>query len=197
MGLRRSFKPTNGVTNGDFKAGTTGWTRSGASLSVNNKVLSVIGDGSSQFVYISQNTSLNIVTNHKYYLVSKQKVINSECSQINLFFNDTNSSGQIDALTIYNPTINQDYLMSGVAQTTNNTGYVVVKLHHFYSSATAANGKVMEVQEVMAIDLTACLPADILALSKNNLKAWCDLNIPYWFDGTLGGGVIGSIGGLK
>jgi hypothetical protein len=93
------------------------------------------------------------------------------------------------------PVQNQWYFVSAVG--VSNFGIIpALFISQEYEDASTSVGKVLEIRECCAIDLSVVLPADILTLSNNDLKTWCDVNIPNWFDGTLSGGKFGGIGGL-
>ena len=193
MGLRRSFKPTNLVQNGDFSKGTAGWSNGGTgTISASNNICTHIGNGAiltNQLVTSISNIS---VSGEKIYCRAKMKVTNTDCTKINLTIRDS-SNPYTDVVYQNTPVQNQVYLLSGIKTIpAGASGNNSIAVNSNYSSAAIAKDKVMEIQEVTAINLTALFGA-----GNEPDKAWCDLNIPAWFDGTLGNGVIGSIGGLK
>lgn len=184
MGLRRSFKPTNLVTNGNFANGTTGWKA--------NKIgTPVISENICSFTatanagMLNQIISTSMVVGHKLYAFAK---FAANSNLVRLYINDSGASSA-----------NTPHAGDGVMRK-----YSVL---HTITQGTSVRVRILDdrasgwdevqVMEFLAINLTACLPANILALSDANLKAWCDLNIPNWFDGTLSTGVIGGTGGLK
>ncbi len=158
------------VENGNFANGTTGWTASGSTLSVSNNTLVVAGDGASNSARAVQN--FNFVEEHVYYGVSTVKVTNSVCTQIKIRF--ANGLGDIN---VNNPVQNTLYTVSRVftATSAENVNYVA----HFYADAATANGKILEVQNVMCIDLTEIDQATKAALE-------CDTMFPKYFDGLQG-----------
>lgn len=136
---------TNLITNGDFSQGTTGWIPGSANLSVIGNTLSVAGNGGSATASASQIPSL--LTGSKYYVKAKVRVTNSTCIAI---FVGTDING--NSLLIANPVINQWYVVSHIFARTTDTN---IRPRHVYADTSTANGKVMEVQYVEAIDLTA------------------------------------------
>lgn len=180
MGIRRSFRPTNLVTNGNFINGDN-WTPSGGTESVANNIYTFTGNGGNTYPYSAQ-TVASIVVGRKYYLSCKARVTNAVATTIALQYYST------PRIAVNYPVINQWYKITGVITATETGNRVLFQ--HTYADAATANGKVMEVQQVLAIDLTALFGA-----GNEPTQAWCDLNIPNWFDGTLSGGK--RIGGIR
>lgn len=177
MGLRRSFKPTNLVANGDFSKGTTGWSAVGAeSVSVSDSVVTFTPNAIFGGLR-STSFSPVLVLNDKYYLTVD---VMTTDSTFYINFGGTNGtvkpagSGNWEKLT-------EIIIVSDIAKSYYDTN--TAKSSSFVSTS---------LRKIMAINLTALFGA-----GNEPDQAWCDLNIPAWFDGTLGGGVIGSIGGLK
>ena len=185
MGLRRSFKPTNLVQNGDFSKGTAGWLANYSTLTVANNIGTNIPNGTDYIGRMEQTVS-NQTINHKVYFTAKIRVTNSVLNNVQVYVYDTSPTFAYNA----KPSINVWTKTSGLA-TLNSTSFRLFSRQEYADAATAKD-KVMEVKEVLAIDLTALFGAG----NEPDL-AWCDLNIPVWFDGTLGNGVINGTGGLK
>lgn len=184
MGLRRSFKPTNLVANGNFANGITWWE----TYEIGTPVISEnICSFTATVIYgmLNQIISTPIVVGHKLYAFAK---FAANSNLMRLYINDSNVS------TAYTPHAGDGVMRKySVLHTITQGTNVRVRI----LDARASGWDEVQVMEFLTINLTACLPANILALSDANLKAWCDLNIPVWFDGTLGGGVINGTGGLK
>lgn len=135
---------SNIVKNGNFANGTTDWLAYNSTNTATNNTLSNTGNGTANNPYSYQ--SMNLILEHKYYVIAKVRVTNSSSSQIYMQLGGTTVSQ-------LSPTINQWYTLKGVI--TYTSGLNGIMLRHIYADVTTANGKVMEVQEVMAIDLTA------------------------------------------
>lgn len=174
--LKRVSRARNLVTNGNFANGTTGWSASGATNTVANNTLTNTASGVavSGFLY---GTAFAPAIGDKLYLRSKQKVTNTNSILMRLYVYDGTAS--IVAQDQVNPTINTQYLMSGVITTTRLSSHNLYMFHQYVDAATA-NGKVMEVQEVMLINL-----ATLFGAGNEPTAAWCDANFPLWFDGYL------------
>jgi hypothetical protein len=194
VGLRRSFKPTNIVTEGNFPS-ATGWSATNSTLSANNNTLSDTCNGTGTYGTCNQITTTAVASGKKVYIKALIKVTNVSCGNIRLQITGSTGGVTVTLKDISSPVNGTQYSLSGIV-TFNETysGNVRVTGTHVYADAATANGKVMEVQEVMGIDIST-LPAEIQAMSDANIKAFCD-TIP-WFDGTMSGGVMGGIGGLK
>ncbi len=181
MGLRRSFKATNVVRNGNFPS-TTGWGSAYSTSTVSDNILSNTGNGGNATAYVEDiNTGVRI-SGHKYYARASMMAVDPACNRLILLI-----AGGTTTINTDTPTSGVWYTVSGVGTAASSSNSIIA-CQHRYADAATANGKVMKAKEVIVIDLTNILPADILALSDANLKAWCDLNIPYWFDGTANSG---------
>ena len=170
----RGHSVLNLVTNGNFANGTTGWSAFGATNTVANNTLTNTASGVAEFGYL-YGTAFAPAIGDKLYLRSKQKVTNANSILMRLCVYD--GTAAIVAQDQVNPTINTQYLMSGVITTTRLSNHYIYMIHQYVNAATA-NGKVMEVQEVMLINLTTLFGA-----GNEPSAAWCDANFPTWFDG--------------
>ena len=170
------FNVTSLMTNGDFSIGTTGWASAGGVLSASSNTLTITGNGVTANPYASQ--ALAMVLNHKYYIRSKMKVTNASCNQIRTRF-----AGGSGELIVTSPIANQQYSMSMVLTSLDSVNYTNA-VQHTYADAATANGKVMEVQYVLCIDLTAAFGA-----GNEPTAAEMDAILAYyansWFNGTV------------
>lgn len=167
---------TNKIVNGDFSNGTTGWAGIGASISAANNTITNTGNGTSVNPRMEQKITLD--TSHKYYVAAKLRVTNNLCSLLGIFGWDT---GWFSVTQIANPVINNWYKFSGVL--TTRVALTSIVPCHYYADGSIATGKVMEVQYVEVLDLTATFGAGneptveqmdaIMAKFENS-----------WFDGT-------------
>jgi hypothetical protein len=163
---------TNLVQNGDFSNGTTGWTNNNSTLSVASNTLSIIGNGSSNLVRANQP---NIFANNQvYYVRMRARVTNALATE--MFIGHGNQFINI----ILTPIQNQWYEITGVISNPANTE---LRIYHNYDNTTNANGAVMEVQYVLAINLTQTFGA-----GNEPTKEQMDYllsNFPNsWFNGT-------------
>ncbi|MDK2932407.1 MAG: hypothetical protein PWP27_217, partial [Clostridiales bacterium] len=165
---------TNIVKNGNFADGTTGWQSGGAALTTSENTLSVTSDGTVTYPNVYQTTGLELQTDKKIFIKAKVK-IPSECTGIRFVFYGTT----VQSTTTANKTLapNVWTVIYHIFTVTNQEGKAVIRIDHLYPDLTTANGKTMEVQEVMALDLTA-LGLDTKTADEINEM------FPYWFDGT-------------
>ena len=169
---------TNLVTNGNF-VNTTGWTAQWSALSAASNTLSVTADGTQAAGIAYQNTSTASVIGKVIYMKCRVRVTNASCTHIDLIV-DGVTAGANQTLVFNNPVNGTWYDLSFVAtQPADVTGNIAVKLAHYYATSAIANGKVMEVQEIIAIDLTARYGAGF-----EPTAAYMDALVATWFDGT-------------
>lgn len=185
-----SLPMTNIVVNGDLSNGTTGWTASYSTNTTSGGVLANTGAGTASAGVAGNVTGTTISNGVKVYAKVKYRVTNASCTVLRFTWNGTSNnpdSWNQNIANVNTPTQNAWYYHSGVATlaTTNNTGFVRIVPMHFYADAVTANGKVMEVQYVLAIDLTAAFGAgnEPTAAEMDAILANYDATNS-WFDGT-------------
>jgi hypothetical protein len=193
--MQRSFKPTNSIFNSNAALGLDGWEASNGSISLVNNEISSKGTGTSRFPAAIGTGILPWIEGHKVYSRVTVEVKGDVCQGVIM-------SARGDTITVddishvYNPTQGL-YTLSGVKALVLDTGFIKPRIYHYYADAITANEQELIIKKAILIDLNLILPLSLLNLSIINLKAWCDLNIPVWFDGKMSGGKIGGIGGLK
>jgi len=138
-----SVSYTNLVTNGDFSGGTNDWSVDRATLSVLGNTLSVTGNGTGGNPHAKQDVVYT--TSNRYYTRVRMRVTNSSCDTIRFTFGTTQVS------YVASPTINQWYSIGYITTSATNT---LLGLYHYYPDSATANGKVMEVEKVMSVNLT-------------------------------------------
>lgn len=165
---------SNFVSNGNFSNGTTGWITSGASVSATSNTLSITGTGTDATPRASQNIGV-VVASKKIFVRALMRVTNANCTSININITPDGTGSDINASSQASPVQNQWYILQGViTEGSNWTGNVLLRLRHNYADAATANGKVMEVKEVMAIDLTTLFGA-----GNEPTAAQCDSLFPF------------------
>lgn len=185
----------NLVSNGNF-ADTTGWVGNSATVSAASNTLTVTGDGASATPSADQLGIVPWVENKKIYARCKFKVTNSNCTYVDVRAYVTGMATAVAVLQS-SPSINTQYEKSGILTLgSGGSGDVRFQAVHRYADAATANGKVMEVQEVFAADLTA-----IFGAGNEPTAEQCDRFFLGWFDGTrtldvpLYNGTLGSASG--
>lgn len=146
-------KISNIVSNGNFANGTTGWRGQLSTLSTTNNILSITGNGAGKIPIAINTTSVNASNGRKVFAKAKLKATNSLCSKIQIVADcPTGTSKALESIT--SPVQNMTYSLNGVFTTDDTySGSVRIWCWHEYADATTANGKVMEAQEVIAIDM--------------------------------------------
>ena len=151
----KGLTATNIINNGNFANGTSGWRGINATINVSNNIMQVAPDGSAHIGWLVQDTSYPIFPSRKYFIKAKLRVTNNDCVRIRVLIRSTEGSG--DSLyAIMAPVANQWYSLAIILDSqATHAGNFRLLFTHEYADAATANGKIMEVQEVMVIDLTA------------------------------------------
>lgn len=93
MRLRRSFKATNVVTNGDFSKGTTGWNATNSTITATDNILRVTGNGSDINPRCNQIIPpLVSQQNKKTYIRTYARVTSADCERIWMYWNVAGAS---------------------------------------------------------------------------------------------------------
>ena len=184
---------TNLVINGDFSNGTTSWTGVGGILSSNANIGIVTGNGTLALTYLNQIIG-TFIAGHKYYVRAKAKVTNSLASALYILIAPGTSGSQISVLANNGlaPIADFQYDISSIFTQTNQIGDFNLRVRADYADNATANGKVMEVQYVSAINLTALFGAGNEP-TKEQMDKLLSVYPNSWFNGTS---EIGSIGAL-
>lgn len=149
---KQNTEPFNNiVTNGNFSNGTVGWISENSNISSSNNTLTNINTAS-DYGIVRNNTS--IPTGRKVYARARVRVTNSSASNIILRITGTTEADS-NTTTLATPSINQWYTISGIRSVPSALGNIRVSIRQGYIDAATALGKVLEVQEVVSLDLTA------------------------------------------
>jgi hypothetical protein len=176
---------TNLISNGNFANGTTGWVNgNGISVSASNNTLTLTATGSTAYPYAKSNSAKIVPTNSKWYISTLARITNSNCNSLICYapYIGTQSPTIIGANIVNNPVQNQWYnfnLIEIFKDTDVGFAGVIVLMQHGYADTATANGKVMEVQNVLAIDLTATFGA-----GNEPTVDQCNALFQNWFDGS-------------
>jgi len=174
---------SNLITNGNFSQSTTGWdTYSGSSvLTASNNTLTVTGTGNNSYPIARYSNICSYVSGKKLYIKPKIKVTNSACSVLKIWVDSTSGMTTQEGILVTSPAVNTVYNKGAlVTLTSGGTGSISMRILSVYADNSTANGKITEIQEVMAIDLTALFGA-----GNEPTAAQCDVLFAGWFDGTV------------
>lgn len=139
-----SFSYSNILLNGNFNS-TTNWNATNSSNTASNNILSNTGSGAGSSPFAFQN--LTITNGRKYFMTATARVTNANSSAISI-----GTSVNATMNSISSPTQNTWYTLSAVFTGTTDT---YIRIRHTYSSPANSNGMVLQVQNFLAIDLTA------------------------------------------
>ena len=151
-------KLPNLVSNGNFKD-TSGWAGFNATVSVvNNNILNTTGDGTYKSVYTfnANNNSIYPYTGgvgKKIWITARVRVTNAVCNSFVVYVSNKAANASPNLPYIFSPTQNVWCLIRGVLTLTFDDTYKVY-IRSDYADAATANGKVMQVKDVMMFDLT-------------------------------------------
>lgn len=137
---------TNIITNGNIESMSTWVALNGSGNAINN-VLQVIGDGSAFNVRALNTTTFDFSNNGKVFISAKIRVTDDKCSRIVI-----KSIGGIVADHITRPVANKWYSFGMVAHDRNYAIQRVVDISAEYLNETEANGKVLEIKDVIAFE---------------------------------------------
>ncbi|HHB1907137.1 TPA: hypothetical protein ACOQ31_004811 [Bacillus cereus] len=183
--VKSGLSLTNSITNGSFTNGTTYWNGSGATLNAINNTLMVIGSGTTLYTRASQITNISCTTGKKIYVKCRVRVTNNMCNSIQFIITGT-IMGSIVAIVQSSPLANQWYDVSTVLTIPSTvTGSANILIGAYYPDNTTANGKALEIQNIIAIDLTAIYGTGNEPLT-NRMTSIVNDYFNGWFDNTTG-----------
>jgi len=163
------IKYINQITNGNM-VNTTGWTPEVSTLSATNNVLSVIGNGSAAFPNVRKTTNIPITSSQKIFLQATIRAKNSLCTNLLIQAGGTVGGSSTNVSNVSNPIENEWYTLNDIFTPATQTGSIVVRITNIYGSNAITNGKVMEIREVIAYDVTD-FPVE------HQTTEWCSANI--------------------
>lgn len=179
----------NEVVNGNFANGTTGWNSTNSTSTSYMNTLTNTGNGSSANSYIATDLPNYNIGNRRKYIKAKVKVTNSICNNLMMYVYV--GIGIDRSTSIPTPTNNVWYSLSFIAESTYGSD-PNLSIWHQYADASTANGKVMEVKDVICIDMGS----DSSNPLYNKTAAEMDAIAPYYFDGfsNVKTGVVRTVG---
>lgn len=174
------FTAQNIINNGNFKDATN-WSSYASTTSFSNNIAINTANGGSDVSQLYTKDTL-VIKNHVYYVNVRARVTNSDCTNMQVIFLPKN----IPIKTLNSPAKDVWYILSGLGTATESSsgtsnGHFYVM--HNYVDAATANGKVMEISNYFAIDLTATFGA-----GNEPTKEQCDAMFNHYFDGLQGVG---------
>ena len=160
--------PINLISNGNF-VDANGWTPAGSTLATADNKATITGSGTTRYPQIYQ--SIPGSTGNKIFVKAKLKVTNSVAQAISI-------AGSGTAITFQaNPTQDVVYTLSGI-RTMTGVSAENFSIFATYPDNATAGGKILEVQEVFAVNLTTLFGA-----GNEPTVPQCNQLFPIWFDG--------------
>ena len=181
---------SNMFPNGDFSSGTNGWLTHNSTLSASNNILSVLGGNGSYYmartIYLMSVKPSNSTI---YYSVNFKTL--SGCKEFRLWLRDGLGGSLYNYNTaISNPQINIWHSYSAISTLGTLTDFLTINVDHTFNQLAESYGKVMEVRNVIAINLTQTYGVGnepTQTIMNNNInKVWIDTansNTPKRFTG--------------
>lgn len=177
---------TNIVTNGNFPD-TTGWTAADTSnaLSAANNILSLTGSLTARFPSARHSANNTCVAGHKIYIKANMRITSDLTAVVGhsmkVVVSGATSGSELTVEQVNSPTQNTWYEFNGIVTLTDQTGATQLRCSQVYGDADTANGKVMEIKEVRAVNLTS-----VFGAGNEPSVTECDAIFKDWFSGTTG-----------
>lgn len=185
-----SASATNVFANGNFSNGTSGWSSANGSIATSNNIATITGNGSAAKVDLTYNSTFNILANNKKFVSAQVMVKDSLCTSIQVFFFNGIYTNE---LTIITPIANQWYTVSGICTTSTAMALSVFNVVTRYVDATTANGKVLQVQNVNAIDMGVDTTNPLYNLTSDTMNTLVQQAGGYWDGAKNIGGVTCTV----
>ena len=172
----------NQLSNGDFSDGITGWLLSRASIVAVNNVGSATGNGTSANARIGKVTDIYYDASKKVYASAIARVNNSNATGIRFIVGREGMSAYDHHYTLQGtPLANQWYNFGMIFNFVDSyhVGYKYsFQFAQYYNDAATASGKVLDIKNVVALDLTT-----IYGSGNEPTKEQVEHNLnKVWFD---------------
>lgn len=162
-------KVTNIIKNGNF-VGTSSWGAVYSTVSASNNILSITGNGENAVAISQTSQTIQFNESMRIFACAKVRVTNDVCEYIRI----VTASGHYDT-KIVKPVKDKWYTIALLQNAGRTENLNLMYFDHSYSDATTANGKVMEVKEVIAFDAMEVFseyPPMYKLLNIINYNAW-------------------------
>ena len=173
----------NHIKNGNFADGTAQWTGlDRSSISVVNNILTNKALGGYAVGWALQSDiPIPYTIGRKVFIKARVRVTNAEATEMAVFLTNGDGNYAISTNKIKNPIMNKWYTIHEIISVNSGvpTDLSELRFEHKYPNTTIATGKEMEVQYVMAVDLTADFKVtpsvtDILGILSKYPNEWFD-----------------------
>ena len=139
-------KVNNIVKNGNF-VGADNWDAIYSTVSASNNILSITGNGNNARAIVQIKQNIQLDESMRTFACAKVRVTNDACEYLTI----TTHSGY-NQTKIVKPVKDKWYTIATMQDKSGTQNFNLMYFDHAYSDATTANGKVMEIKEVIAFD---------------------------------------------
>ena len=191
-------KLPNLVYNGNYRD-TPGWAGFNSTIYATNNILNVAGDGTYRSAY-TFNTIDNSVypykggVGKKIWITARVRVTNAVCNSFVVYVSNKAANASPNLPYIFTPTQNTWYLIRGIITLSFDDTYKIY-IRSDYADAATANGKLMQVKDVMLFDLTEYF-GEGNEPTAGEVSTMVDKKGKNLFDGILEIGALSTVTGL-
>jgi lysophospholipase L1-like esterase len=182
---------TNLIKNGDFRDNHEYWTSFGSTIKASNNKVIITGDGTTATPQLIQTSDIPAVIGRKIHCKVIARVTNAVCTNLKLFL--YNGTDTYTVAEVNNPTQDLQYTLEDIVTIGSaGSGTIYAYVMATYANAATASGKIMEVQKVLAIDLTTKYGAGSEPI-KATMQSTLNNYFEGWFNGTRKSGIKGNV----
>jgi hypothetical protein len=151
-----STKVRNLIENGDFSSALSNWSNSSTSTySTSNNILSITATGDYGYVIGTYSKNMNVNPNDEIFISAKVKLDNDVANRMHLKLSGSVSGTVSYIKNISNPKGNSWYHFTDFLSLPSDfEGNIELEFNHDYSDSTTADGKVMQIKELLLINKT-------------------------------------------
>ena len=142
----------NIIFNGNLNYDTDGWTAVNSNLSASDNILSITGGSVSSINGARNTTNISATGGSNYFVRLGYRALNSDVVSIILRIEGT-TSGSLDVASVTSPSINVSGELYNRISLSGLVGNLRMYARISYVDSATADGKVVEIQEAMMINL--------------------------------------------
>jgi len=183
----------NIINNGDFSKETTptGWRTQNSSFSIKDNTLTLYNrTGSSNIPAIYQETDTPFAPGKRVYMRALVKPRNNDLSRVRFLAYSDIAGDKVQYINFYDLEIDEQYLLTGIFTMPNEgAGNIILQIRTEYPSIETAIGKEVEIQKVLAIDLTTAFGSEE-EITNKQVTEIVNQHPKQWFNEDLGAGQL-------
>ena len=191
--VRDGLVLANKIVNGNF-VNATQWGNVASTLAALDNTLSVTATGTAASARVYQVSSIATAVGKKVFVKAKVRVTNALCKKIEIWAtNPTLTVTHLMTVKV-NPELNKWYDVSQILTIPNTfPENVYIQFVQTYADSATANGKVMQLQKVLVLDLSVSYDSGYEPESPI-LNSLIDSYFGSWFDAGSGIGGVSRVG---